>query len=211
MKLYHYTLPENCDQIMGRSISATAANKKGLIPRTPFDGDKNNRVTYCLFDPVPGDWVNNKEFPGVFDSLMLSTDGFLLEIKVDLSDGGIFVLDWAILERIRRAEPYQFSDDEVDYARIDYHASKIPLSEYLQNPNLNYGLPEVVITKTILPEMVAVSSEQRMLEKHLEYIHRVAPIHSERNLQRYAVVPELQPLIAEYEVRCPSNPEFKIA
>ena len=224
MKVYHYTHPSKCREIL-------RGESPGLNP-VSFVGRLNDKELYGSFgllEPRPDNWVNNTYFPDFWDVLKLHMGQILLEVDVYSKSNGVIVVDRGHMAKfnsslhgleITYAVPVRYAHDTLEQATEAYIRSGIPISEFLQKSgNPEYALPEVVITEPISSKRILVSQTQPLLEDELQtgglqigdepLVDR--PIEERtRNAGFYVrSIPELQGWFERYIPRMESEPAPK--
>lgn len=182
MKIYTYTEFKSWRQIKSGSQED---HFQGLTPNTNlplnfpegpgrlFGIPKWNKGIFALLQPVPKEWTNNPSFTNVWSLFKLHVGKLLLDIEINPQEEGIYVGDWGYKEAKRNffktvgQIPTKYNIDSIA-ASLLYGSSFIPLNDFLKRKGeLNYALPEVVMTKRIPLERVRISVSQPLLEERL--------------------------------------------
>lgn len=176
MKVYHYTYFNNWRGI--KKGTYVSNYEPGLAPDLPlgqmYRPARDIKAFYALFEPQPSSWKENPCFRNVWNWLNLNVGNLLLEIDVDPEkDTGIFVVDRGHMEGFlyedKTHTPKHYLHDTREAAEKAYLGSKMTLRDYLAKQNeVNYSLPEVIITEMIPLERIKVSEQQPFLEEELK-------------------------------------------
>lgn len=178
------------------------------------------RVIFGLIEPTPKKWVNSTDFPGVWSNLTFNTGRLLLELDVNPTQDGVFVLDQGHMRTVQNGayldtSPLRYHHKSDDDAARAYINSRIPIEEYLnQRDELEYSLPEVVIWGNVVLGNVRESPSQPVLEELLEKLRQGQPAKDLDRFSSFArgvlddvrTIPELKPWYLEYITR---HPEIK--
>lgn len=162
MKLYHYTNSSAYKSMKNREF----LDGNGLRPRkrfTPFDEyddlpeEAYYPASFFFLDPEPDSWLDNQEFPNIWEKLtkhicvrcMESKDNEIVLLSFDVKpEDEAYVIDRALIESaIRRNENRILSGEEERDAIEAYINSKVPLSEY----EGSYSLPEASLFNNVEP------------------------------------------------------------
>ena len=187
--VYHYSRLEDWFGIengsyVSRHKPGLGANKRVCLDY--MDGWEVGAI-FALESPAPSEWMDNKDFPRVWRDLKAHVGTLLLEVDVDSNDPSVFVPDWGHQEgyawtRTLEQNPNAIFDVQVKvpqrYTHKDnlsaeraYWDGRVQIGEYLRRKDeLNFSLPEVVITQNVPLERVRVSKNQPSL---LEYLRRM--------------------------------------
>lgn len=225
VKLYHYTHLNKWQSIKTGSYVSNHVPGLGNSLRvgTTHPEAVNTAAVFSLLEPTPQSWVNNSLFPDTWDRLQAYIGSLLLEVEVDPEEEGIYVLDRGHMEgyiykdepnykkrqpkflrSLRRAfakdtSKFLYDHKTEEAAEGAYIASKVPLNEYLKDPEkYHFSLPEVIITKNVTLDRIAVSVEQPKLDAELK---SESVLYKVEILEQIRKVPELQSWLHDYETR----------
>lgn len=224
MKLYHYTHPRKCVEILRGESS-------GLNPISVVSSLEGNELygSFALLEPQPDNWVNNKYFPDFWDRLKSHMGQILLEIGINPSEDGVIIVDRGHMVKFNSSlpggsvtsnVPQQFDHDTLEKAMEAYVQSGIPILNYLEKSGDSpYVLPEAVITRPISSKRIYVSQTQPLLEDELQTgglqigdeLPEDRPIEDRiRNAGFYLKsIPELQGWFEGYRKKMESEPAPK--
>lgn len=171
MEVYHYTKLENWHRISNGSMYGDEPGFKPtqlLSPHT--ENGRNIRCSFSLLEPEPEQWTRNNEYPHIWTDLMAKTGELLLEVDVSGCLDDTYVVDFEPREAFARR---QRRGEEVDEsmaldAEKRYVESMVPLQDYLEEEQeLNYQLPEAIVTERLPMKAVKVSDQQPKIERKL--------------------------------------------
>jgi len=170
---YHYTTLLDYESMQnGRTY-----RKKGLLPIGRFinlgEGnclpkDAHEGCISCLLEPEPQSWVNNKQFPYTWISLMshlcLKDNSLspelsklvLLSFEILCQDNA-YVVERAHIEKWRAKNQTKKQEKE---SYTNYWNSRVSVSEYKGN----YNLPELAIFSYIPIDRLKLESEKPISE-----------------------------------------------
>ena len=151
MKLYHYTHPRKCVEILrGKSPELNPVSFVGRL------NDKELYGSFALLNPQPNDWVNNIYFPDFWNRLKLHMGQILLEVDVNPPSEKVIVVDRGHMVKFNSDlpggnvisnVPQQFNHATLEQTMKAYIQSGIPILDYLKKSEGSlYILPEVIIT-----------------------------------------------------------------
>ena len=173
MKLYHYTHPRKCVEIL-------KGEPPGLNPISVVSSVEGRELygIFALLEPQPDNWVNNPYFPDFWNRLKSHIGQILLEVDVNPSSDGVIVVDRGHMVKFNSSlpggsvtsnVPHQFNHDTLEQAMEAYVLSGIPILDYLEKSGDSpYVLPEAVITRPISSKRIHVSRTQPLLEEELQ-------------------------------------------
>jgi len=175
MKIYHYTRIDKWDDI--KRGSWKSREKPGLgasrrLGRTDLEAWETAGV-FGLLEPIPPKWTQSEHFKNIWGHLKGNIGELLLEIEVDADkDSDVFVLDRGHVEGFlyedKKGIPDKYIHDKRGEAERAYMESKIPIKDYLSKQNeLDYSLPEIIITKDTPFEKLNISEFQPLVEEEL--------------------------------------------
>lgn len=197
MKVYHYINIEDWKKMGLEKEEGKDVQLKGSRL-----GRKNREAwekicVFALLEPMPENWINNKDFHLTWKTLERDLGGrMLLEIEIgpDLEEDS-FVVDRGHVEGVLYNEvpdtkfPDKYRHGGRDVAEAAYLRSSVPLKQYIENEGAyDYSLPEVIITRRIPLDKVKISEQQPLLEKILEESDYE---WASRFIARFREVPEL--------------------
>lgn len=134
----------------------------------------NTMAVFALLEPLPQEWIFNKDFKNLWENFRCHTGELLLEIEIYPEVDKIFVADRGHMQGYFNYErdgiPKRYSYNTLQEAERAYMKSKIPLAQYLlKAKRLKYSLPEVIILKELVPlERIKISKQQPRLEERLK-------------------------------------------
>lgn len=215
MKVYHYCKIDSWEDIKNGG-AWIGADEPGLIPlrrvgmKHPDAFD--TLAVFCLLEPLPKEWTNNPHFKEIWDHLKRNIGQLLIEIEVDKNTKA-FVIDRAkmqgFLEEDKNGVPSQFLFPSREDAEREYVESKISLEEYLKRKDeLNFSLPEVIITERVPLLKIRISDEQPVIEERLKELKGRGlsdSMYIERLLEK---VPELKDWYEKNEPSLEMKKEF---
>ncbi len=151
VKAYHYTNMLDYSRIK----TGSGYGRTGLLPikRLVSYGvhglpeKAHDSYIFCLPEPEPMSWKNNKEFPLMWNRFMNNvckgSELVLLSFDV-LPEDNAYVIDWAHVERMLRKyeEP---TKKQRTVAGLKYWNSRVPVSKY----DSSYSLPELIVNEPI--------------------------------------------------------------
>src|SRR3989339_733676 len=160
MIVYHYTKLKKWKDIQAGSWQSKNKPGLGALRKLGTDYNKASEKSgvFALTEPIPDSWINNTQFPNVWNRLKNNIGKLLLEISIDPKKAMVY--DWAEKEK-------NDEDNSTEFAEKQYINSGMSLEDYLVNKNL-FVLPEVVIEEDVPIENIKISDEQPLLEEKLE-------------------------------------------
>jgi hypothetical protein len=224
MKLYHYTHPSKCLEIL-------RGESPGLNPVSVVSSAEGRELygSFALLEPQPDNWINNAYFPDFWNRLINHMGQILLEVDVNPSSDGVIVIDRGHMVKFNSSlpggsvtsnVPQQFDHETLEQALDAYVQSGIPILDYLQKSGDSpYVLSEAAITRPIFSKRIHVSGTQPLLEDELRtgglQIGDIPPedrpiedrIRSARGYVKS--IPELQGWFEGYRERMKSEPAPK--
>jgi len=162
MDIYHYSYAYRWGDIQnvldGRGAVPGLRNRRRVCKINFIDEGATDGAVFGLLDSEPAEWVDNTEFPVAWKYLMHDVGRLLLSYEpteeiVEKS----FVIDWAHMERSLGGHKNDIGSsagsedslrEERQAAERAYWASRVPLSDYIDNPS--------IIDKTVLPEVITM-------------------------------------------------------
>lgn len=174
MKVFHYSHIENWQDIQRGSWRNQ--NKPGLrASRRVGQEDReasNTMVIFALLEPLPDNWVRNQHFKGIWNYLRHNIGTLLLELDVDPEKDQVFLVDRGHVEGAlyedKEGLPQKYLHTSKRAGERAYMESKVPLKDYLERANeLDYTLPEVIITGNLPLEKIRISEQQPLIEGDL--------------------------------------------
>jgi hypothetical protein len=212
MKVYHYARTEDWNRIKNGSYKSDNLPGLGASKSVGKHDDEafDTRAVFALLEPLPREWVSNEHFKLTWESLKSDLSGrVLLEIEVD-DRMPAFVIDCGMREGVlyedKTGIPGEYLFENRKAAERAYIGNKVPLQEYVKNPEkYKFSLPEVIITAHVPFENIRISEQQPLLEEYLPY-YKKAPIVLEEILLNINYMPELK---AWYEKRIGKIPPPK--
>jgi hypothetical protein len=180
---HHYTSRDELPGILrfGLQPSKTLQVTENVYGLPEFAHQKY--IFSFLDNPKPEEWINNPEFPDVFDQLMgnigsvlglhfmfrdLMLDQHMEEdlVRVSfpvLSSDEAYVVDWAKCERHRK-------EGIPAHANLEYALSRTPLQDYRGQ----HTLPELLIANPVQPHRLKVDKQpfqgrSKIIEKYMNY------------------------------------------
>lgn len=211
---YHYTNLSVGGIILGKSNDL--GKQPGLTPRRSMgevtSPAKDTLATFALTEPLPQSWINNSDFPGIWN--FLKQEFFsrthapvLLEMNVETDDNDVFVGDWGHKITTRfpnyRDVPERFRHTTREHAEYAFMQSVIPFEEYLkkqQRGEINYSVPEVSKLTSTAPHQLKVSTQQPLLEEGLDFISNWGRNDIIQELLHGPIAEELKPWREKYEM-----------
>lgn len=197
MIIYHYTKMDNWNEIKKGSYKSKhkpglgASRRMGSVNREAF----NTGATFALLEPMPGSWVNNREFNITWDILVDVIGEMLLEVEVYPNKDKAFVVDYGHMDGFQYEHKEGIQKKYLHKTRSEaekhYIKSKIPIDKYLLiKDRLNYSLPMVVILEDTPIERIKISKHQPLLEKRLDLYKKTSFVydHLIKDIKR---IPEL--------------------
>jgi hypothetical protein len=153
MKVFHYTTRENIGLILQQGLHKM-----------------NHNFIFAFESPEPLEWVRNTFFPTLWSSVFkpIYTVGVLLEITLDEEDiKSAFVRDYVHFMKYQHLLKY---DPETFPTFYNYSSQKEAMDEMkdtrvtlpfyiLHKFSLEYQLPEILLTKPILPHKIKIISQ----------------------------------------------------
>ena len=173
MKLYHYTHPSKCIEIL-------RGESPGLNPVSVISSLKGNELygSFTLLESLPENWVNNAYFPDFWNKLKLHMGQILLEVDVNPKSDGAIIIDRGHMVKFNSSlpegsftlnVPQQFNHNTLEQAVEAYVQSGIPLLNYLErSKDFLHVLPEAIITKPVSSKRIIISRTQPLLEEELQ-------------------------------------------
>ncbi len=201
LTVYHYTEIENWNQM--KQGTWRDEEVPGLEPRLSLSrntGEEHNiSCSFALLEPEPEEWTKNEEYKDIWSCLMNNTGPLLVEVDITNHTDSAFVVDWAKKEQYRVKPGEKLGRQKLIDAERAYVDTKIPLLEYLENKDeLQYKLPEVIITKTVPIQDVRLAEEQPKLVERLNWYRKGSgPYKSIK--RRVAEIKELWPWAAKQD------------
>lgn len=216
MKLYHYTHPSKCVEVLhGESQELSLNSLVGRLKCNEIYG------AFTLLEPQPDNWINNSDFPDFWSRLKSHMGQILLEININPESDKVIVLDRGHLVKFNSSlpggsissnVPQQYAHETREKAEEAYVGSRVLLMKYLQeSETFQYALPEAVITKPVPSKRIVVSQTQPLLEEELltdgvtigDEPPKEQPIEERIRIAGYYVrrIPELDSWFVEYKER----------
>lgn len=211
MEVFHYTHDYNWRCIKSDKDLGVEGEMKGPLG-----------WTFALLEPEPQAWINNPQFPNLWENLMkrcgritfpgevVYTDRLvLLAIVVDVNNPNIFVGDRGIWEIAERDLGSDIAQTELgQQAQDSYYGSRVPLTEYLdRKEKLGYLLPEVQIGEPIPLTRVRHNNYQPALERYIQSRSRGDLLTQKRMAKWEAEFLGLEDWYIDY---CARKPEIKM-
>ncbi len=198
MKIYHYVRAEDWNDIKNGSYLTNDQPGLGANRRVGREDTEawNTGAVFGLLDPLPKEWTENEHFKASWQYLKHDIGGrVLLEIDIDENDPNVFVIDRGLMEGILYKEketiPEKYLFPNKKDAEGAYIKSKVLLKEYLEKQHdLNYSLPEVIITEHIPFEKIKISELQPFIEEDLKDGKKASAI-MELAMRKINLIPEL--------------------
>jgi len=183
--VYHYTDFLNWHNIKSGALNSynpglAACRRVGRV----YEPAKSVLGVWALDSQDPPTWVENNDFPHIWNELRRVTGNLLLEVDVDKDDDGVFVLDWAhregeVIMRDLEKNPNATFDYPIPPSRyqhesrlsseIAYWEGRVTLREYMdRRKSLCFSLPEVVITHQVPLDRIRISEYQKRFISELQ-------------------------------------------
>jgi len=189
MKVYHYAPLDSWFLIKNGSKSEglkPGLHAKGRVGQMDPEAWKTTAI-FCLDDPMPQKWVDNKQFGDVWGRLKSGVGKLLLEIEIDPEIDPVFVIEGAHNEggkllshpEFRETAPASYLHEDITETESAYIKTKIPLRDYIEG-GVQYILPEIVITGDVSIDKISVSEMQPILEEKLREGEVVSARYEER-------------------------------
>lgn len=205
MKVYHYARVDEWENIQ-RGGSWAGADEPGLIGLSRI-GQVNpdafdTTAIFCFTEPLPKEWMNNPHFQEIWAQLKKHAGKLLLEIEIDESTEA-FVIDRGHMEGFfyvsKEGLPEKYLFPTREEAEREYIKSKISLKEYMERKDeLNFSLPEVIITKHVPLPQIKISDRQPLLEEELLFLKKDGRIRN-RLIEKINSIPELAEWYKKYQ------------
>lgn len=210
MKVYHYARTEDWNRIKKGSYKSDNLPGLGANKRVGKHDDEafDTCAVFALLEPLPREWVSNEHFKLTWETLKSDLYGrVLLEIEVD-DTMPVFVIDRGTIEGVlyedKTGIPGEYLFENRKDAERAYIGNKVPLQEYVKNPEkYKFSLPEVIITAHVPFENIRISEQQPLLEEYLHH-YKKSPILLEEIHNNIRYIPELK---AWYEKRIGEIPK----
>ena len=157
---YHYT--ENLEGIissgkvqLGRPVIHSYDYHITEIP----SGASKKKAIFGFLEPRPDSWLNNKEFPNIWNELIEVRKPDLNLLKLEIPEDKVLVLDYAQVRRDLGNPPmpmliasYALFETKVNKNYQRYWNSRVPFKSYAGN----YSLPELVFFEECLLNRVSL-------------------------------------------------------
>lgn len=187
MKIYHYTSLDHWPGIKhgswkSRDIPGLGPNLR--VCKNYFEDEKaRDGAVFGLLEPEPDSWKRNTDFPVAWHALMRNAGRLLLayETTDELIDNS-YLIDWSRMERLLgghkddlgKQPDREIAQDDRCAAEKSYWASRIPLAEYIDNPDILAGiaLPEVITMCHIPFEQIEIADVQPRLHDAPPFVQR---------------------------------------
>jgi hypothetical protein len=203
MKVYHYAKLDDWFDIKNGSYTndhELGLSAKRRIGSQDLEAWKTGAV-FALLEPLPDNWVKNKDFKGIWKYFLHDMGRLLLEIEVDPEKDEVFVVDRGHVEGALYKDKKNIPEQYLHASRQDgehaYMESKISLQEYLKKANeLNWSMPEVIFLKDVPLEKIRISEQQPLLEEELK---KGSSPWEERMIRQIENIPELSPWYERYK------------
>lgn len=211
MKVFHYA-----DHLKWRDIKKGSwrSNYKpglGAILRLGSDDGEawDTTAVFALLEPKPECWTSNPYFKNIWNYLRKNIGKLLLEIDIDsVKDSNVFVVDRGHPEGFLYGDksgiPAKYLHKSRQDAERQYVLGKIPLHEYLeQRQELDFALPEVIITDDVPLEKISIAADQPLLEESL--------VIDPENIFELERIPELKTWCERYREQHPELDELRVS
>lgn len=202
MQVYHYAKLTKWKDIAQGSYKSKHRPGLGGRPIGQYGDAFNTIAVFAHLDPIPSQWTNNTDFPNVWEHLKFGMGSLLLEIDTDPAIDPVSVVDyghmWGYFYEDKTVIPAKYRHPSQETAEKKYLTSKVPLLDYLQiPPELQYSLPEIILSDYIPFDKITVSEMQPLLEEELASYRNTEIEDQIRNhIDR---VPQLQPWYRNYQ------------
>ncbi len=175
MNVYHYTSFGDWRQVKtGSWMSGDIpglANSRRVCKNLHSEEGATDGAVFGLLEPEPKAWTENTDFPLAWQYLVRHVGGLLVSYEpTDEIVEKSHIIDWSHMERFHGGhkddlgKPEDPNDSRIEAER-SYWGSRVPLSDYIDNPNVvdSFALPEV-ISQCIIPyDLIQIEKVQPMV------------------------------------------------
>ncbi len=203
MKVYHYSHFDYWRDI--KRGSWKSKDKPGLgahrrMGREDMEAWKTGAV-FALLEPLPDNWVKNKDFREIWDYLRNDMGTLLLELDVDPEKDKVFVVDRGHIEGFlyddKKGIPERYLHSTRKEGERAYMESKVSLKDYLSRAEeFGYSMPEIIISEDVPLERITISEQQPLLEEELK---EYGGEYRRRRIRDIREIPELARWYKQYE------------
>lgn len=204
MNVYHYTQIKNILSITEGDPKASIYRNGEWINESPpglrplrYEGMHNKTLKgkmaiYCLLNPQPREWLENKHFDGIWNRL--DNNEVLLTLNIDPDNLNIHIADAGHIVGFDYRQTYpnipsKYIHPDIVTAEDEYAKSRITLKEYLNSSDTpDYSLPELLIEEKVPLDHIHIDTFQPELEKGIGSYHGET---RRQFINRISKIPEL--------------------